>query len=797
MTENPTQKPLHILVLTDRDWMHPQGGGTGTNLYGQVACWIGWGHRVTVIAGSYDGADAVERPDPNLTIHRMGSRLTVFPRAAWAVKRGKIAPDADVVLEVVNGIAFFTPLWLRKPHVTLVHHVHRDHYVQELGHQGRIAAFFLETLPLRLLYRGSPFLTISEAAKADLVEMGLPREKISVAHLGVDESQFTSGEKSVDPRLLYLGRLKQYKRIEHVLDVLEATPNAKLDIAGDGDHREALEAEIDRRSLGKRVALHGHVSEAEKDRLYHAAWLNLTASSAEGWCLTVMESAARGTPSAALRVGGLPESIVDGETGLLADSATELSEVASQVIQEPERLAQLGENARARAKTFTWERTASENLTVLDIASDEGRHGLRNSLRKSETVKAGGLALAALVANGFAAIFTFAFAKILGPSSFGSLAVLLQAFLPLSVIGSALQLIVARETINGRLGTGSELAATVERWMLQLVGLTVLFGIIGYLTRDPFSELINLDNTFAVATILPSGALWFAIAVERGVLQGTKAYSAVGWSLVVESIARLAFAFALVGIGTGVAGVFLGSAFSWLAVAIGIGILLRRRLGKADLDRPRHSLAKLALRNWIPQLGLVLLICMQAMDVIVAKREFSEDAAGAYSLASTAAKMVVWVAIGIGLHLLPEANRQASAGESSRKILARAWLIVLAISIPSLAIFTFLPEQLLGLFGAGYVEAASTLPILGLAMTFFACSYLAVQYMLALGSSRFLYILVFAVPATALGLSASGKNIDEFSITLLIAQAVTSLFVIGMSLRARPMLKLEAAGAHP
>ena len=61
------------------------------------------------------------------------------------------------------------------------------------------------------------------------------------------------------------------------------------------------------------------MSEAEKAALYAQAWVNLTASSAEGWCLTVMEAATCGTPSAALRVGGLPESIVDGETGLLAD----------------------------------------------------------------------------------------------------------------------------------------------------------------------------------------------------------------------------------------------------------------------------------------------------------------------------------------------------------------------------------------------------------------------------------------------------------------------------------------------
>ncbi len=52
---------MHILVLTDRDWTHPQGGGTGANLYGQVSRWLAWGHRVSIVACSYPGAKSFER----------------------------------------------------------------------------------------------------------------------------------------------------------------------------------------------------------------------------------------------------------------------------------------------------------------------------------------------------------------------------------------------------------------------------------------------------------------------------------------------------------------------------------------------------------------------------------------------------------------------------------------------------------------------------------------------------------------------------------------------------------------
>ncbi len=144
--------PRHILILTDRDWTHPEAGGTGTVLYGIVSRWVAWGHRVTVIAGDYRGAEKVSSLGPNLTIHRMGTRLTVFPRAAWATLRG-VGRDADVVLEVCNGIAFFTSFWrwLRQPRVLTVFHVHQEHYVTELRLRGRIAALLLEHVPLRFL----------------------------------------------------------------------------------------------------------------------------------------------------------------------------------------------------------------------------------------------------------------------------------------------------------------------------------------------------------------------------------------------------------------------------------------------------------------------------------------------------------------------------------------------------------------------------------------------------------------------------------------------------------------------
>ena len=44
-------RPLHILVLADRDWKHNDTGGNGANLHAQISRWVEWGQRVTVVAG--------------------------------------------------------------------------------------------------------------------------------------------------------------------------------------------------------------------------------------------------------------------------------------------------------------------------------------------------------------------------------------------------------------------------------------------------------------------------------------------------------------------------------------------------------------------------------------------------------------------------------------------------------------------------------------------------------------------------------------------------------------------------
>ncbi|WCB94696.1 D-inositol-3-phosphate glycosyltransferase [Baekduia alba] len=791
------ENPRHILLLTDRDWTHPQGGGTGTNLYGQVSRWIAWGHRVTVIAGSYPGAEPISRPAEGLEIHRMGGRMTVFPRAALASLRG-VGRDADVVLEVVNGIAFFTPLWwwLRAPRVTLVHHVHQDHYVAEMGKRGRLAALLAERLPLATFYRHHPFLTISDSARRDMVALGIPVEQIHVAYLGVEADSFVATARDETPTLLYLGRIKQYKRLEILLDVLEGIPDARLEIAGDGDHRPVLEEEIDRRGLHDRVTLHGFVTEEEKRDLYARAWVNLTASSAEGWCLTVMEAAGAGTPSAAMAVGGLPESIVDEQTGLLAREPEELAAKVAALVEDPVRRDELGDAARARARGFTWDGTAEANLAVLDRVADERRSRLRDALRRSETGAAAGLALATLMNNAIQLIFVVLFTRLLGADDYGALAAIVSGFIILMVGGQSVQVAAAREATLGHLGADGRMRATLERWTRQLVVATVVLAIFGAAIRQPLADVLGVsEHPWAVAGLPATGSLWLLLSLQRGVLQGLRMYGQVGISIIGEALGRIVFAVALFAVGLGITGAYLGNPVAFIAVSFWLSRVLAKRLGPAEqatdagagagvgASRP---LLGLVGDNWIPIVGLLLLAALQNVDVIVGRHQFSGDSSGSYAAAAVAAKSVVWVAIGVGLQLLPEATRRAAAGLDPRPALLRALAVLAAVATPALIIFALVPHFLMKVaFGPDLTLASDALPVLGVAMTLLAVAYLTVQYMVALGELKFVWVLGVVAIIEPFLLTAGDFTLLSYATVVLGLQLVAASAVLALGLRTR------------
>lgn len=409
---------------------------------------------------------------------------------------------------------------------------------------------------------------------------------------------------------------------------------------------------------------------------------------------------------------------------------------------------------------------------------------LRAALGGSDRMRAGALAAATLVTNGIALLLTIVFARLLGPDGYGSYAALVSSFLILGVPGLALQVATAREVAVGRYGTGGVLAATLAGWMLRLAVAALAALALSILLREQIARAVGVDEAWAAAAIIPTGLLWVALSVQRGALQGVGALGAVGASLVGEALGRFAAGVALSAGGAGVTGAYLGTPVAIAVTSGALGLVLRRRLGRARPLAVRARLRTLTLGAWAPVAALTLVALLQNVDVIVVRHRFEGDEAGAYAAAAVAAKALIWVAAGVSLYLVPEAARRAAAGERPRAVLRLALTIVAGLALPALAIFAAVPSPLLELaFGARFTGAHGSLIVLGVAMTLLACCYLGVQYLLALHRSAFLWVLGI-VAATEPVVLTFGSGYAGIAAIVLAAQAVAAAGVLALAVRA-------------
>jgi glycosyltransferase involved in cell wall biosynthesis len=372
---------VRILLINWQDRENPQAGGAEIHLHEIFGRLAARGDDVRLLCGGWPGCEPSAVID-GIRVTRVGTRYT-FPfvvRSAY----GRLVSDwmPDVVVEDINKVPVFTPAWKgirssRPPVVALVPHLFGGTVFQEAP-APVAAAVWLAERPLPRVYRGVPFQAISESTKDDLVARGIPAGDVRVIYPGIDTIRYTplEGTRAPVPTFAYLGRLKRYKGVDLVIRAFArmGRPDARLLIAGGGDHREALESLARSLDLADRVQFLGFISESQKLELLRSAWSLLFASPKEGWGITNLEAAACGTPVIASNSPGLRESVKSGETGFLVPhgDVDELCAAMDRIARNPGLVSELGVRARRFAETFTWDRAASETRQHLELQVQGG-----------------------------------------------------------------------------------------------------------------------------------------------------------------------------------------------------------------------------------------------------------------------------------------------------------------------------------------------------------------------------------------------------------------------------------------
>ncbi|MEK7401382.1 MAG: glycosyltransferase family 4 protein [Gemmatimonadota bacterium] len=355
---------MRLLLVNWQDIENPLGGGAEIHLHEIFGRLAKRGHEVTLLCGGWKDCAPRTRID-DMEVHRVGTRKSFAFLAPWYYRRTLSAAPFDLLVEDINKVPLYSPLWSRHRVAALVPHLFGATAFHALP-APLAACVWLAERPLSTVYHTVAFEAISESTRDDLADRGIGRERIEVIYPGIDAIGHTPDAAARSPRpvFAYLGRLKKYKGVQHVIRGFAATTNrdAVLEIAGAGDYREELEGLVASLDLGQRVRFLGRVSEAEKLALLRRAWALVFASPKEGWGITNLEAAACATPVIASNSPGIRESIRDGDTGYLVPhgDAAAMAVAMDRIAASRDLVERLGRDARRFAETFTWGRAADQ-----------------------------------------------------------------------------------------------------------------------------------------------------------------------------------------------------------------------------------------------------------------------------------------------------------------------------------------------------------------------------------------------------------------------------------------------------
>ena len=360
----PTGRPLKILVVNWQDRHNPNAGGAEVHLHQVFGRLARRGHRITLLCSGWNDADEDILDVDGIRVHRTGRRYTFNLAAPLYYARHLREEPFDIVVEDLNKVPLLAPHWVRaKAPVLLVHHLFGATAFREANVALATATWLLERM-IPDAYRGLPCIAVSDSTRQDLVHRGLDGAEITVIRNGVElERLRPATTRFPEPTVVYLGRLKRYKRIDLALQAvarlaLQGT-DVKMIVAGKGDARQDLEEIARGLGISDRVRFAGFVTEAEKEELLSRSWVHVLTSPKEGWGIASVEASACGTPSVVSDSPGLRETVRHGETGLIVPHGDVESLASAMVrIMEPAERDRMGRAARAMAEQYSWDRVA-------------------------------------------------------------------------------------------------------------------------------------------------------------------------------------------------------------------------------------------------------------------------------------------------------------------------------------------------------------------------------------------------------------------------------------------------------
>ncbi len=365
---------MRILWLSHRDIQHPRAGGAERTIYEVSRRLVALGEEVVWASCNFPGSPSRAVID-GVHVFRTGSYVTSHLKVGSLIQ--ECLPDV-IVDDMGHVVPWLSELLGGRPGTVFFRHLHSRTLPGQVSPPIAWTLSWVESVYPRL-YRRWPFVTESEQGIRDLEGLGIPRSRIVRIPPGVDLEWFHPRSKFIEPTMIYFGGFRDYKRpwvpVSIYEKLRERIPALRLLMIGDGPSRGHVEGRVPR-SSNSQIQFLGRLDDTQLAEALSRAWLNVHASVAEGWGLSIIEAAAAGTPTVAFAVPGVSETIEPGVNGLtVPDGEVDaLADAATRVLSS---VNEWGIRSRRFAESFTWE-----------LATDRWRRHLRRVVDESKGFRA-------------------------------------------------------------------------------------------------------------------------------------------------------------------------------------------------------------------------------------------------------------------------------------------------------------------------------------------------------------------------------------------------------------------------
>ena len=393
---------------------------------------------------------------------------------------------------------------------------------------------------------------------------------------------------------------------------------------------------------------------------------------------------------------------------------------------------------------------------------------------KTFVMASGMLFTTTLIASAINYVYHFLMGRMLGPAEYGIIGALFSVIYFIGATLNTVQTVAAKfVSVLKAKSEGSKIGWLLRRISAKMLLLGVGVSLVFVFGSTFIADFLAMPARHVVA-FSTAFTLIFVLFGMRGFLQGLQKFRSLSFSIIVESIFRLAVALGLVALGYGVFGALISYGVA-VAFSVVFSFVPLARLWKSA---EKYKINSSEVYNYsIPVLiAMVAITAAYTLDVFLAKHFFDPVTAGHYAAAGLLSKIIFFGSVSIAQVMFPKISEMYAAKQNYSGVFKKALAAVIGVSAAATAAYYLFPNFLVSVFfGPAY---ADVIPIVGpfsLAIGILSVNFVFISYFLSLNKTGFIPFLLIFVAAELTGIWFWHNSMQQ--IITIIAAAMLALLL--------------------